>query len=62
MRVKLYWLRAHIGTLGNKSADELVKQAAQRKKTSAEYGKFPISCGKRIIRTEAVVYLLAKTV
>lgn len=48
--VKLWWVRAHIGTAGNERADELAKHAALHKKTAADYDRFPLSYARREIR------------
>ncbi|XP_063634874.1 uncharacterized protein LOC134805513 [Cydia splendana] len=52
--VRLFWLRAHCGTVGNERADELAKYAALRKKTKAAYDLFPTSYAKRTIREETL--------
>ncbi|GBP46680.1 hypothetical protein EVAR_86932_1 [Eumeta japonica] len=38
-KVQLFWLKAHIGTAGNKRADELIKSAALRLNTPRDYDK-----------------------
>lgn len=48
--VKFWWVRAHIGTVGNERADELAKQAALYKKSAAHYDRFPLSFARRTIR------------
>lgn len=53
-RVRLFWLRAHVGTAGNERADELAKSAALRSVTKADYEKIPLSYVKRKIREESV--------
>lgn len=47
--VRLFWLRAHVGTAGNERADELAKEAALTKET-ADYSKVPVSYVRRKIR------------
>ncbi|XP_045504439.1 uncharacterized protein LOC123701072 [Colias croceus] len=48
--VRLFWLRAHVGTPGNERADQLAKKAALTKKTAPDYSKVPLSYIKRKIR------------
>ncbi|GBP51626.1 hypothetical protein EVAR_96222_1 [Eumeta japonica] len=38
--VRLFWVRAHAGTVGNERADELVRNAAIKKKAKADYDRF----------------------
>lgn len=47
--VRLFWLRAHVGTAGNERADELAKEAALSTDT-ADYSKVPVSFVRRKIR------------
>ncbi|KOB71471.1 Non-LTR retrotransposon CATS [Operophtera brumata] len=54
-RVRLFWLRAHVGTPGNERADELAKNAALKKKTLPDYSRVPISFVKGRIREESIV-------
>lgn len=51
--VRLFWLRAHVGTAGNERADELAKEAALTKET-ADYSKVPVSFVRRKIREGTV--------
>ncbi|XP_069361305.1 uncharacterized protein [Maniola hyperantus] len=52
--VRLFWIRAHIGTPGNERADELAKAASQRINSTPNYSKIPLSYVKRKIREESV--------
>ncbi|XP_052740698.1 uncharacterized protein LOC128198590 [Bicyclus anynana] len=53
-KIRLFWIRAHIGTPGNERADELAKTAAININTSTHYAKIPLSYVKRKIREESV--------
>lgn len=53
-QVKLFWLRAHVGTAGNERADELAKTAALQSTDAPDYDKVPLSYVKRTIREETV--------
>ncbi|CAG5030490.1 unnamed protein product [Parnassius apollo] len=52
--IRLFWLRAHVGTSGNERADELAKAAALREKATLDYDKIPMSYVKVKIREETV--------
>lgn len=51
--VRLFWLKAHVGTAGNERADELAKEAALTKNTP-DYSKVPVSFVRRKIREETI--------
>ncbi|KAJ8731690.1 hypothetical protein PYW07_004854 [Mythimna separata] len=59
-KVRLFWLKAHVGTAGNERADELAKQAALTKET-ADYDKVPVSYVRRKIREGTVKKWQART-
>jgi ribonuclease HI len=52
--VRLFWIRAHVGTEGNERADELAKTAAA-KSAHPDYAEIPVSYIKRKIREETVL-------
>lgn len=52
--VRLFWLRAHVGTPGNERADGLAKKAALTKRTAPDYSNVPISYVRRQIREATV--------
>lgn len=53
-QVRLFWLRAHVGTEGNERADELAKTAADSGKPIPDYAEVPLSFVRRKIREESV--------
>lgn len=53
-QVRLFWLRAHVGTAGNERADELAKTAALQTTSAPDYSDVPPSYVKRKIREETV--------
>ena len=53
-QVRLFWLRAHVGTPGNERADELAKAAAASPKPTPDYVEVPLSYVRRRIREESV--------
>lgn len=52
--VRLFWLRAHVGTEGNERADELAKEAAARGGPALDYAEVPLSHVRSRIREETV--------
>lgn len=52
--VRWFWVRAHVGTVGNERADALAKEAALKSKTAANYSLCPVSYLKKRIREETV--------
>lgn len=53
-QVRLFWLRAHVGTEGNERADELAKAAATTTTAHPDYAEIPLSFVKRKIREETI--------
>ncbi|XP_037294368.1 uncharacterized protein LOC119189287 [Manduca sexta] len=53
-KIKLFWVKAHVGLEGNERADVLAKDAAQHLKTRAHYDKCPVSFVKRQIRKDSI--------
>lgn len=51
--IRLFWLRAHVGTAGNERADELAKSAALTG-ASQDYEGIPLSFVKKKIREESI--------
>ncbi|KAL0812196.1 hypothetical protein ABMA28_009571 [Loxostege sticticalis] len=54
-RVRLFWLRAHVGTPGNERADQLAKEGAEREAEVLDYAEVPLSYVKRKIREESLL-------
>ncbi|XP_023237932.1 uncharacterized protein LOC111636823 [Centruroides sculpturatus] len=52
LKIKIRWVKAHIGIAGNKKADALAKEAASLTETT--YNKIPISYIKRLLRQESI--------
>ncbi|XP_053618054.1 uncharacterized protein LOC128679687 [Plodia interpunctella] len=52
--VRLFWLRAHVGTAGNERADELAKEGASKETSSPDYAEVPLSYVRRKIREESI--------
>ncbi|CAK1585042.1 unnamed protein product [Parnassius mnemosyne] len=52
--VKLYWIKAHCGILGNERGDELAKLAAETSKQAPVYDCFPLSYAKRQLRDNTI--------
>ncbi|GBP54249.1 hypothetical protein EVAR_36464_1 [Eumeta japonica] len=46
--VRLFWVRAHADTAGNERADELARNASLKRKTVADYDRFPLSYAKNV--------------
>ncbi|GBP92228.1 Putative 115 kDa protein in type-1 retrotransposable element R1DM [Eumeta japonica] len=44
----------HAGTTGNERADELARNAALKKKTAADYDRYPLSYAKKVIRAASL--------
>lgn len=53
-QVRLFWLRAHVGTPGNERADELAKSASAIVSPQPDYTSVPLSYVKKKIREESV--------
>lgn len=53
-RVRLFWLRAHVGTPGNERADELAKTAATKTTSNPDYAEVPLSYVRKSIRSETI--------
>ncbi|XP_069357542.1 uncharacterized protein [Maniola hyperantus] len=54
-RVGLFWVRAHVGVVGNERADFLAREAVTKLKTRPAYDSCPISYIKRSIREDTVM-------
>lgn len=53
IEVKLHWIKAHVGILGNERADILAKEATLKKSAPA-YEAFPLSFARRSIREKTL--------
>ncbi|XP_048480282.1 uncharacterized protein LOC119694816, partial [Plutella xylostella] len=53
-QVRLFWLRAHVGTPGNERADELAKAASSKTPSQPDYAEVPLSYVRKKIRSETV--------
>jgi ribonuclease HI len=53
-RVRLFWIRSHVGTAGNERADELAKEGALKETSSPDYAEVPLSFVRRKIREESI--------
>lgn len=52
--VSFYWVKAHVGLIGNERADQLAKEAALSSRRRPDYDQVPVSFVKRIIRKDSL--------
>ncbi|GBP71125.1 hypothetical protein EVAR_37219_1 [Eumeta japonica] len=52
--VRLFWMRAHADTAGNEHADELANNVILKRKTAADYDRFPLLYAKKAIRAASL--------